>query len=205
MRKTSRLIIYTIGHSNYESYQFIKILHSHSIETIVDVRSAPYSKYCPQFNMDTIKQALNNSGIEYLFLGKELGARPKEQDCYVGGKVSFEKLRESEFFKKGMLQLLDETEKHNIAIMCSEKEPIDCHRAILISRVLTQQGVTVKHILSEKELMEHKDLEEQLLKKCKVEETLFDTESSKQLNLQEAYQKQEKMISYQEAVLDGMV
>jgi uncharacterized protein (DUF488 family) len=205
MRKISNQVIFTIGHSNYEAEQFIKILHSHSIKVLVDVRSSPYSKYCSQFNKDTIKEVLTNSGIEYLFLGRELGARPKDQNCYVNGKVSFDKLQGSEPFKQGILRLLDQMKKGNIAIMCSEKEPINCHRAILISRVLTRQGVTVKHILSETELLEHKELEEQLLKKYKVEKTLFDSESSIQSNLQEAYQEQEQRISYQDAVQDSAI
>jgi uncharacterized protein (DUF488 family) len=89
--------------------------------------------------------------------------------------------------------------------MCSEKEPINCHRAILISRVLTRQGVSVKHILSETELLEHKELEEQLLKKYKVEKTLFDSEYSIQSNLKEAYQEQEQRISYQDAIQDSAI
>lgn len=205
MIETSEHIIFTVGHSNYEAEQFIKILHSHSIKMLVDVRSAPYSKYCLQFNKDVIEQVLVNNGIKYLFLGKELGARPRDQNCYVNGKVSFDKLQNSEPFKQGILRLLVQMKKGNIVIMCSEKEPINCHRAILISRVLIRQGVTVKHILSEAELLDHKELEEQLLKKYKIEKTLFDNESSDDLNLQEAYQEQEKVISYQESPQDSMI
>jgi uncharacterized protein (DUF488 family) len=205
MIKVSDRVIFTVGHSNYEADQFIKILHSHSIKMLVDVRSAPYSKYCLQFNKDVIEQVLTNNGIKYLFLGKELGARPREQNCYVNGKVSFEKLKDSELFKQGILHLLELIEKCNIAIMCSEKEPINCHRAILISRVLIQQGFIVKHILNETTLLEHKELEEQLLQKFKVEKTLFDTDSSGQFNLQEAYQEQEKRISFQDVIQDGEI
>ena len=205
MKNNHNRIIFTVGHSNYEADRFIKILHSHSIKMLIDVRSAPYSKYCTQFNKDLIEQILINNGIKYLFLGNELGARPKDESCYVSGKVSFGKLRDSELFKQGILRILELTSKYSIAIMCSEKEPINCHRAILISRVLEQQGYIVKHILDENELLDHKELEAQLLKKFKIEKTLFDTESSGQLNLQEAYQQQEKMISYQEAIEDSVI
>lgn len=205
MIKTCSKVIFTVGHSNYEADKFIKILHSHSIEMLIDIRSAPYSKYCSQFDKDVIELILINNGIKYIFLGSELGARPKDENCYISGRVSFVRLKDSEHFKRGILSVIEQSSKYRIAIMCSEKEPINCHRAILISRVLEQQGHTIKHILDENELLDHKELEAQLLKKFKIEKTLFDTESSGQLNLQEAYQEQEKMISYQEAIQDSVI
>lgn len=205
MIKTCCKVIFTVGHSNYEADKFIKILQSHSIKMLIDVRSEPYSKYCPQFNKDVIEQILLNNGIKYLFLGSELGARPKDENCYVSGKVSFEKLKDSELFKQGISSVLEQSSKYRIAVMCSEKEPLNCHRAILISRVLEQQDYTVRHILDENELLDHKELETQLLKKFKIEKTLFDTESSEQVNLQEAYQEQEKIISHQEAIQDSVI
>ena len=105
-RDNSLLTMYTIGHSNHKADEFIQILHHYQIQLVVDVRSEPYSKYCPQFNKDTIKQMLSNSGIKYLFLGKELGARPEDKDCYVNSKVSFDKLRSLVSFKKGISRLL---------------------------------------------------------------------------------------------------
>jgi len=190
--------IYTIGHSNREINEFIQILLHYRIKTVVDVRSKPYSKYCPQFNKETIKQAIINSGIKYLFLGEELGARPKDHSCYINNKVSFEKMMASDTFKKGISELLDEAKKNSIVIMCAEREPVDCHRAILVARVLEQKGIAVKHIIRETELLDRFEFEKKLLKKFKIQETLFDTESSKKLDIEEAYQKQEKIISYQE-------
>lgn len=198
-------IIYSVGHSNHEADKFVTILQGFSIDVVVDVRSAPYSKYCPQFNKETIEQVLKSSGIKYLFLGKELGARPTDQSCYVDDMVSFEELKLSECFQQGISMLLDGIEKHNIAIMCSEKEAINCHRAILISRVLTEKGITVKHILSETESLDQKDLEAMLLKKFDLEKTLFDKASSRQSDIDEAYKKQENLICYKETVQDSAV
>ena len=203
--ESSLPIIYTIGHSNREASELIQILHHYQTQLVADVRSEPYSKYSPQFNKETIKQVLINSGIKYLFLGKELGARPKDQNCYINGKVSFEKLRASDIFKQGVSRLLAEAKKNNIVLMCSEKEPINCHRSILISRVLEQEGVEVKHIISETEMLDNFCFEENLLKKFKIQETLFDTESSKNSNIDEAYEKQEKVISYQEDIQEIVV
>jgi len=206
MRELNGRIMYSVGHSNHEADKFVKILQGFSIDVVVDVRSTPYSKYCPQFNKDTIQQVLKSSGIKYLFLGKELGARPNDQTCYVDTKkVSFNELRSSECFQQGISRLLDGIEKHNIAIMCSEKEPINCHRAILISRVLTDKGISVKHILSETESLDQKDLEVKLLKKFEIEKTLFGTSSSRQSDIDEAYKKQENLICYKETVQDGAI
>jgi len=193
-------IIYSIGHSNHKADKFVTILQGFSIDVVADVRSVPYSKYCPQFNKETIEQVLKSSGIKYLFLGKELGARPTDQSYYVDAMVSFEELKLSEFFQRGISILLDSIEKHNIAIMCSEKEALNCHRAILISRVLTEKGITVKHILSETELLDQKDIETMLLKKFEMEKTLFDKASSRQSDIDEAYKKQENLICYKETV-----
>ena len=100
-------IIYSVGHSNYEADKFITILQSFSIDVVADVRSVPYSKYCPQFNKETIKQVLKNSDIKYLYLGKELGARPTDQTCYVDAIVSFEELKLSKCFQQGISCISD--------------------------------------------------------------------------------------------------
>jgi hypothetical protein len=188
--------IYTIGHSNYEIDYFLKIVYSYNIEIIVDVRSVPYSKYCPQFNKEPIKKSLNNSGIKYLFLGKELGARPDEPSCYCNGKVKFDILRATELFKRGIYRLEEEVNKGCIlAIMCSEKNPIDCHRTILISRVLKKNGLDIKHIVSDIETINQNEIEKQLKKEFNLQPLLFDKEDSPQQRIEEAYKKQEERIT----------
>lgn len=189
-------MIYTIGHSNYEIDDFLKIASSYGIDFIVDVRSSPYSKYCPQFNKKIIKNALSNAGIKYLFLGKELGARPNDSSSYYGGRVQFEHLRNTELFKQGIAKLKDgENKECVLAIMCSEKSPIDCHRTILISRILKEDGVDVMHIISDTEVIDQSQIEEQLQKKFKLDPLLFDTENAAQERIAGAYKKQEEQIA----------
>ncbi len=188
-------VIYTIGHSNYDTNQFIKILQSYSIDTVVDIRSAPYSKYCRQFNKKTIDQVLNNSGIKYLFLGKELGARPENPECYEQNRIQYDKLKETELFKQGIERIKDSTSKCIAALMCSEKEPISCHRTILVSRVLKGEGIEVRHILDENTTVSQDEIEEQLQKKFKLEPLLFDPPDANQARIDEAYKKQEEKIS----------
>lgn len=193
-------MIYTIGHSNYEMNVFLDIAASYGIDILVDVRSSPYSKYCSQFNKEVIKNALNNAGVEYLFLGKELGARPADLSCYYEGRVQFNLLKKTDLFKKGIDKLKEEVNKgHILAIMCSEKNPAECHRAILISRVLTEEGLEVKHILDKTEIIDQPQIEKQLQKKFKLEPSLFDSQNANWERTTEAYEKQEELIAYTES------
>mgnify|MGYP003875405691 CR=1 FL=1 len=185
--------IFTIGHSNYEIDKFLGLLKQHCIEVVADVRSSPYSQYSPQFNKDILKKALNNHNIKYLFLGAELGARPDDPACYIYGRVSFDKLRKSAAFQQGIERLLIGIKDCTIAIMCSEKEPADCHRTVLVSRVLAESGVSVQHILESGDTMDQTEIENQLMKKFKFEPDFF---TGKEVLIQDAYKKQEEKISY---------
>lgn len=185
--------IFTIGHSNHAIDKFLELLKLYSVEVVADVRSAPYSKYSPHFNKDILKKALNNHNIKYLFLGTELGARPDDPACYVYGRVSFEKLRKSAAFQQGIERLLIGVEDCRIALLCSEKEPADCHRAILVSRVLAENGVTIQHILESGDTVDQSEIENQLMKKYKLEPDFF---TGRDVLIQDAYKKQEEKISY---------
>ena len=196
MSQTSGQIIYTVGHSNHEVEQFIKLLQSYSIDIVVDVRSAPYSQYCPQFNKDTIEQVLSNNGMKYLFLGKELGARPDSSECYEYNRVKYDKLKKTDLFRQGIERLKDSAVKCIVTLMCSEKDPINCHRTILISRVLKGEGIEVRHILDENKTVSQNEIEEQLQKKFKLEPLLFDSAGAEQARIDEAYRKQEEKITY---------
>ncbi len=189
--------IYTVGHSNYKFDTFLEIILAHGIQIIVDVRSAPYSKYCPQFNKEVIEKPLLSKGIKYLFLGKELGARPSDSNRYIHGRVSFDLLKDSGEFREGISRLKEGVKKNCVlALMCSEKDPISCHRTILISRVLNDEGVQVNHILSDSECCNQTDIEEKLQKKFKLEPLLFDTENAAADRIKEAYEQQEKLITH---------
>ena len=192
----SENIIYTIGHSNYEVDEFLKIVTAYGIQIIIDIRSAPYSKYCPQFNKDIIEKVLNNSGIKYLFLGKELGARPDDPTCYEYNRVQFDKLKETELYKRGKERLKECANECTIALMCSEKDPINCHRTILVSRLLKGEGIEVRHILDESKTVSQNEIEEQLQKKFKLDPLLFDPPDAKQARIDDAYKKQEEKITY---------
>lgn len=195
MSQTSGQIIYTVGHSNHEVDQFIKLLQSYSIDIVVDVRSAPYSRHCPQFNKNTIEQVLSNNGMKYLFLGKELGARPDSPECYEHNRVKYDKLKKTDLFRQGIERLKAGAGKCIVTLMCSEKDPINCHRTILISRVLKGEGIEVRHILDENKTVSQNEIEEQLQKKFELEPLLFDSAGAEQARIGEAYRKQEEKIT----------
>lgn len=189
-------IIYTIGYSDNSIEGFIGLLKQHRINAVADVRSEPYSRFYPHFNKDTLASSLENENITYVFLGKELGARPHDPACYEKGQVDFGRLSEKAEFKSGLERILKGSEKYRIAIMCAEKEPLDCHRTILICHNLKRLGVEIKHILSDGTLENHQNAELRLLKLTKCERSLFDQNVDDNERLEQAYKKRAGEIAY---------
>lgn len=145
---SSPITIYTVGHSTHTIEKFFDLLNRNGVTAIADVRSSPFSRHNPQFNKDTLTAELKKRGIAYVFVGKELGARSDDPSCYEGGKVRYGRLAETSVFKAGIERVLSGAQKYRIALMCAEKEPLDCHRTLLVSRVLERHGVSIVHILS---------------------------------------------------------
>ena len=147
--------IFTIGHSTHEIDVFLGLLDQHGISAVADVRSTPASRFNPQFNRDPIKASLAKVGISYVFLGRELGARSDDRSCYVDGKVQYDRLAQAPAYQDGLVRLEAGRAEHRIAIMCSERDPLDCHRAVLISESLLARGIPVVHILGDGGLEPH--------------------------------------------------
>jgi uncharacterized protein (DUF488 family) len=141
--------IYTVGHSNHPIEKFVSLLTGNDITAIADVRSRPFSRRHPQFNKDRLAAMLAEHGIAYLFLGKELGVRSDDPSCYVGGKVQYSRLAATGLFKSGSKRVLEAAKKYRLALMCAEKEPLDCHRTLLVARALETRGASILHILSD--------------------------------------------------------
>jgi uncharacterized protein (DUF488 family) len=145
----SPITIYTVGHSTHTTDRFLDLLERNGVTAIADVRSSPFSRLNPQFNKDTLSGELKKHGIAYVFVGKELGARSEDAACYTDGKVQYDRLARTSIFKSGIDRVLSGTQKYRIALMCAEKEPLDCHRTLLVSRALERLGVSIVHILSD--------------------------------------------------------
>jgi uncharacterized protein (DUF488 family) len=187
-------MIYTIGHSKHPIERFTALLQQHGIEALADVRSTPYSRFNPQFNREKLQTALAGVGIRYVFLGEELGARSKDPACYEDGRVSYAKLAASEIFRTGIDRLLTGMREHRIALMCAEREPLDCHRTILVARELERAGVPVTHILQDGSLEPHRHALERLAADLKIVGS--DLFRSPDELLEDAYEKQGARIAY---------
>jgi uncharacterized protein (DUF488 family) len=139
--------IYTIGHSNHPLEAFLAMLTTHGIEVLADTRSQPYSKYAPHFNANSLRAAVTSRGIGYEFYGRELGGRPESRELYDGdGHVLYGKVAESALFLEGIARVEAEMPAHRMALLCSEENPSVCHRSLLVARVLTGRGISVRHI-----------------------------------------------------------
>ena len=196
MSETKHNILYTIGHSNHTIRNFIALLKRHKINMVVDVRSVPYSRYCPQFDKNVVSAALQAVNIQYMFLGRELGARPNDTTCYEDGCVNFEFITRRKKFKDGLQRLLTGIGKYCIVLMCTEKEPLECHRTILICRNLKEHKLCIKHILEDGKIEDHEDTERRLVKMLKIEPTLFEPEKMHSDLIEQAYDQQAQNISH---------
>lgn len=189
--------LYTVGHSNHPIEHFIAILKLNEIEAIVDVRTSPFSKFSPQYNQPSLKSFLSTAGIKYIHMGKQLGARREEKDCYTSGQVDFSLVSKSPLFIEGIMRLREGTSKMKVAIMCAEKDPLTCHRTILVSRYARQHIPCVKHILSDGSIEEGSAAELRLRRECGFPEAeLF--ESDDEL-LEKAYQMRAHEIAFKPA------
>ena len=160
--------VFTIGHSNHSLADFIELLRAHGVNEVVDVCSAPYSRYAPHFNHDSLKNALKNVGIDYLFMGRELGGRPVDRFCYDDGRVMYDRVAEKDWFNDGLNQVIRGADERRIALVCSEKEPLECHSTLLVAHNLAQRGVAVQHILANERLESHDEAMNRLLKFYKM-------------------------------------
>ena len=186
--------VFTIGHSTHPKERFLALLHQHGITALCDVRSMPYSRFSPQFNREELKQSLRAFSIAYVFLGKELGARSDDPLCYDHGKVQYDRLAHTELFQQGLTRLQDGLKKYRLAVMCAEKEPLECHRSILVSRYLVALGLDVQHIHADGKLESHADALSRLAQMLNLPED--DMFRSREDLIADAYRLQEKRIVY---------
>lgn len=152
--------IFTIGHSNHDEQTFVDLLQQHRIDVVADVRSQPYSKYTTHFNAGKIKLALASAGIRYVFLGQQLGGRPDDPQFYdAHGYVLYDRLAASPAFLEGIERLEEGIQKHRVALMCGEENPAECHRNLLVGRVLAARGVELCHIRADGRLQSQVELD----------------------------------------------
>lgn len=186
--------VLTIGHSTHDISTFVNMLRQHEITAVADVRSTPMSRFTPQFNQKAVKDSLRNAGIRYVFLGKELGARTENAACYINGQVQYDRLARTVEFASGIERLLKGTRTERIAIMCSEGEPLDCHRTVLVARTLADRNVPIGHIHGDGLIETHAMAMRRLMAKFGLEQAdLLHTAAER---LEQALRRQEDRIAY---------
>jgi uncharacterized protein (DUF488 family) len=162
--------LFTIGHSGHPIGDFIALLRRHDVDTLADVRSIPASARHPQFRKAALEAALADAGIRYVFLGRELGARRDEPGAYEGDTVSYDRIARLPAFQQGLDWIRDNINEHRVALMCAEKDPLHCHRTLLVCRQLRDDYAgRIRHILADGSLETQADLERRLLARAGVD------------------------------------
>lgn len=148
-------VVYTVGHSNHSIARFVELLQAAGITAVADVRSIPRSRRWPQFDRARLQRSLRDAGIAYVFLGAELGGRPSDPALLHDGKPDYRRMAMAPAFRSGLDRVIDGAKRYRIALMCAEREPLQCHRFQLVSRQLHELGVTLRHILADGSVEPH--------------------------------------------------
>jgi uncharacterized protein (DUF488 family) len=190
--------LFTIGHSTREVAEFVDLLKLRGVEVVADVRSSPYSRFTPQFNREALQEYLKRSRIGYVFLGRELGGRAGDPSCYENNKVVYSRVSQTKAFCEGIDRVVSGSASHRIALMCSEQDPLACHRTILVAAELVRRGIQVAHILEDGTLESHADTMDRLLAQLRLpREDLF---RSREELVDDALERQGKRIAFVEPV-----
>lgn len=139
--------ILTIGYGGRATDEFIALLKRYEIEVLVDVRTQPYSKFNADFTRSTLVKILARADIGYAFMGDSLGGRPADEDCFVGGKLDAARCEERDWYQHGIARLKALARERRVAIMCSEKDPANCHRSYVVGATVAKDAdFAVAHI-----------------------------------------------------------
>jgi uncharacterized protein (DUF488 family) len=174
MDNESRHRLLSVGHSNHDLDRFLGLLHGAGITAVADVRSSPFSRRLPQFNRPELERALREHGIAYLFLGEELGGRPQRPDLYTDGVADYERMRKTSAFRSGLERLIEGAEDHTAAMLCSEADPLDCHRGLMITPALVECGLSPLHLLRDGKVETTPEMEERLLAEIRPGQGILD-------------------------------
>jgi len=185
--------LFTIGHSNHEAGRFVELLRQHRIEAVADVRSSPYSRHVPHFSSDALKRFLSEAGVSYVFLGKELGARPAGPGLVVDGRMSYERMAARPEFLLGIERVLQGAAKYRLALLCAEKDPTECHRMILVCRQLKGRVSGITHILADGAVESNLEAERRLYAALGLARDLFRQEDEV---IEQAYERREAEIAF---------
>jgi uncharacterized protein (DUF488 family) len=166
--------VFSIGYSVHEVEHFLRLLRQAAVTLLADVRTYPSSRYMPRYNRPDLEAALRSVGIGYVFLGDDLGGRPPPRELYdPSGRVNYERVRATDFFRRGLDRLCALGGERRVAMMCGEEDPLDCHRGLMITPALTERGVASLHLRGDGGVETTVAMEDRLLRETRLESPLF--------------------------------
>lgn len=190
--------LFSIGHSNIPAERFVALLRAANVGAVADVRSTPASRFCPWFSAKNLASLLAREGMDYLYYGDALGGRPRDRSLYCDGVADYEAMARQPEFKTGIERLLVEAAERGaggrICLTCAERDPLDCHRCLLVARALAGRGLTIGHILHDGRIEPHNAIERRLLELVDGDRDLFATGQSEQLAA--AYRRRARAVAY---------
>ena len=184
--------LFTIGHSNLPADRFVDLLKNAGVTAIADVRSVPFSRWCPWFSRQALAERLAQEGIAYLAMGDALGGRPRDPRLYRDGVADYAAMAVTSEFRAGLAQVREAMARQRVCLMCAEREPLECHRGLLIARALAEQGIAPGHILNDGTIEPHAATEQRLLALTGGGEDLFRDHAAR---LAEAYRQRARGIA----------
>jgi len=186
--------LFSIGHSNIAAERFLALLRDVGVDTIADVRSTPFSRRFPWFSGKTLAATLTQHGMTYLAYGDALGGRPRDAALYRDGVADYEAMARQPHFQAGLDRLLTDATRLRVCLMCAEREPLDCHRCLLVARSLAERGLTIGHILHDGTVEPHAATEQRLLALTGASDDLFVTGQDERLAA--AYRRRARAVAY---------
>jgi hypothetical protein len=210
--------VFTVGHSSRSIGEFIAQLQRHAVEVVADVRSRPYSRRFPHFSREPLQATLKEANIGYVFLGRELGARRDEPECYVDGQARYDRIAQLPAFADGISRVLEGALQYRVALMCAEQDPLTCHRTILVCHELQRHALTstlgftiphglfITHIHRGGELEPHSQAEQRLAEEeldAADQSDLFAPAEDAAQRLEQAYARRAQRIAYRRPPSDN--
>lgn len=192
--------VFSIGHSDHAIADFIALLTHHGVSALADVRAAPYSRHQPQYCKEFLVDALRTAGLAYVYLGEQLGGRPSARVRAQMQGNGYAAMAVTQTFQEGIGRILEGGKRHRIALMCAERDPLDCHRALLVGRALAARQAAIEHIHLDGRTESQATLESRLLAAAGRADG-GDLFSSQAELLDLAYLRQEKRASLTDEVL----
>jgi len=184
----------SIGHSNIPAERFMALLRGAGANTIADVRSVPVSRFFPWFSAKNLGPLLAGQNIGYLPYGKDLGGRPRHQDLYRDGVADYEAVARHVGFRAALERLTADAARCRVCLMCAEREPLDCHRCLLVARELAARGMTIGHILHDGTIEPQAGTEQRLLALDGENSDFFTTGQNERLAA--AYRRRVRAVGY---------